>query len=269
MKPLRILAWAALPALVACSRPAAESQAAPAPRASAASAGQAVNPPANVATYICADGQTIEAGYPDRDTAVVTYKGHAYTLKSATAASGARYVGYGLQWWTRGMTQATLSTLKPGETIASEAGLPCSTKAAEPVTPPAPGTAGGLPDDRPPVSEAPFSPTSAQGAADVAQTYYALVEEGKYAEAAKLRSDGRAEDFSPYASYHAQVGAPGQTEGAAGSIYVEVPVVIYGRLKTGAEVHRSGRAVLRRVNDVPGSTAQQRRWRIERIDLRP
>jgi membrane-bound inhibitor of C-type lysozyme len=268
MKPLRMLAWAALPALVACSRP-AEPQAAPAPPAPAANAGQAVNPPANVATYHCADGQTIEAGYPDRDTAVVTYKGHAYTLKSATAASGVRYVGYGLQWWTRGMTQATLSTLKPGETIASEAGLTCSTKAAEPVNPPAPGTAGGLLDDRTPVSETPFSPTSAQGAADVVQTYYALVEEGKYAEAAKLRSDGRAEDFSPYASYHAQVGAPGQAEGAAGSIYVEVPVVIYGRLKTGAEVHRSGRAVLRRVNDVPGSTAEQRRWRIERIDLKP
>ncbi|WP_207801859.1 MliC family protein [Phenylobacterium hankyongense] len=268
MKPSRILAWAVLPALVACSRPAAP-QAAPALPVAAASAGQAVNPPANVALYHCADGQAIEAGYPDRDTAVVTYNGHAYPLKSAAAASGVRYVGYGLQWWTKGMTQATLSTLKPGETVASDAGVTCSTQAAEPVSPPAPGTPGGLPSDRTPVSEAPFSPTSAQGAANVVQTYYALVEAGKYAEAAKLRSDGRAEDFSAYASHHAQVGAPGEAEGAAGSIYVEVPVVIYGRLKTGAEVHRSGKAVLRRVNDVPGSTAEQRRWRIERVDLRP
>jgi hypothetical protein len=34
-------------------------------------------------------------------------------------------------------------------------------------------------------------------------------------------------------------------------------------------VHRSGKAVLRRVNDVPGSTPEQRRWRIERIELKP
>jgi hypothetical protein len=43
--------------------------------------------------------------------------------------------------------------------------------------------------------------------------------------------------------------------------------VLYGRLKTGDEFHRSGKAVLRRVNDVPGSTAEQRKWRIERFEL--
>ena len=63
------------------------------------------------------------------------------------------------------------------------------------------------------------------------------------------------------------MGAPGEIEGAAGSLYVEVPVVIYGRLRQGAEVHEKGKAVLRRVNEVPGSTAAQRRWHIERIEL--
>jgi len=139
--------------------------------------------------------------------------------------------------------------------------------AAKPVEPPAPGTPGGLPDNRTPVSEAPFSATSAQGAADVVQTYYALLESGRTAEAGRLRGDGRPPDLSGYSEYHAQVGAPGGIEGAAGSLYVEVPVVIYGRLKTGAEVHETGKAILRRVNDVPGSTAVQRRWRIERIEL--
>jgi len=136
-----------------------------------------------------------------------------------------------------------------------------------PVEPRAPGTPGGLPDDRTPVSEAPFTATSAQGAADVVQTYYALLETGRTTEAAKLRGDGQPPDLSPYADYHAQVGAPGAIEGAAGSLYVEVPVVIYGRLRTGAELHEQGKAILRRVNDVPGSTAAQRRWRIERIEL--
>jgi hypothetical protein len=31
-------------------------------------------------------------------------------------------------------------------------------------------------------------------------------------------------------------------------------------------VSRSGKAILRRVNDVPGSTEAQRHWHIERID---
>ena len=63
--------------------------------------------------------------------------------------------------------------------------------------------------------------------------------------------------------------APGTPEGAAGSIYIEVPVVTYGRLADGREFHQSGQAVLRRVNDVPGATPAQLRWRIVRIELKP
>lgn len=111
------------------------------------------------------------------------------------------------------------------------------------------------------------------------QTYYALLAERAYARAWSLWSDdGRASgqpdaeafarSFGRYESYNALVGAPGRPEGAAGSVYVSVPVVIYGRLKTGAEVHEKGEALLRRVNDVPGSTAGQRRWRIAKIETR-
>jgi hypothetical protein len=148
-----------------------------------------------------------------------------------------------------------------------------------PVEPPAPGTPGGLPDDRTPVSEAPFTPESAQGAANVVQTYFALIGEKKYGEAYRLWGDqgaatGQAEadfakSFDAYRSYNAQIGAPGPIEGAAGSLYVEVPVVIYGRRATGEEAHMHGIAQLRRVNDVPGSTPEQRRWHIAKIDLQP
>jgi membrane-bound inhibitor of C-type lysozyme len=265
-------------ALAACNRPEPEAAPPAAAEASGPVAGQPVNPPAEVATYLCTDGQTVRAGYPDRETAVVDYKGHAYTLKAAAAASGVRYVGYGLQWWTKGMTQASLAPLKDGETIASAPGLRCDVVEDNPVSPPEPGTPGGLPDDKTPISEAPFTPTSAQGAANVVQTYYASIGEGDYAQAWRLWSDGgRASNLSPadfvrqfdhYRSYRALVGAPGAIEGAAGSLYVEVPVVIYGRLKTGAELHQSGKAVLRRVNDVPDSTAEQRLWRIARIELK-
>jgi Predicted periplasmic protein len=236
-----------------------------APADSAAASGT-VNPDSQVTLYTCEDGQQVEAGYPNAGAAMVTVKGRPYPLKQAISASGARYVGYGIQWWTKG-SEATLAELKPGEDVASAEPLRCWSGDAPPVEPPAPGQPGGLPDDRTPVSEAPFTPESAQGAADVVQTFYAHLAAGKAAEAARLMRNGAPPDLARYSSYNAQVGAPGRIEGAAGSLFVEVPVVIYGRLKTGQEVHESGKVVLRRTNDVPGATPDQRAWRIERIDL--
>lgn len=148
-----------------------------------------------------------------------------------------------------------------------------------PLAPPAPGQPGGLPDDRTPVAEGPFAETSPQGAASVLERYFALIEQRRYADAWRLWSDqgrasGRSEaefaaDFGRYREYHANIGAPGDAEGAAGSVYVEVPVQIYGRLADGAAFNAAGTATLRRVNDVPGSTAGQRRWHIHAIDATP
>lgn len=233
-----------------------------------AAAGTPVNPNPGVTLYACEDGQQVEAGYPDANSATIKVQGRPYPLRSAISASGARYTGYGLQWWTKG-DEAWLARLKPGEEIASEQGVRCWSGEPPPVEPPAPGTPGGLPDDRTPISEAPFTPDSAQGAANVVQTFYAHLEAGKVAEAAKLMRGAQPPDVSRFGSHHAQVGAPGEIEGAAGSLFVEVPVVVYGRLKTGQPVRESGRAVLRRVNDVPGATPEQRQWRIERIELKP
>lgn len=140
---------------------------------------------------------------------------------------------------------------------------------------PAPGTPGGLPDDRTPISEAPFTPQSAQGAADVVQTYFAHIGQKDYAAAyGLLRNPSQSlvqftQGFAKYHQYSANVGAPGAVEGAAGSSFVETPVLIYGRLKTGEVVNELGKATLRRVNDVPGSTPEQRLWRIEKIETKP
>lgn len=165
------------------------------------------------------------------------------------------------------------------ETTAPVASPETAADAPAPVSPPAPDTPGGLPDDRTPLSEAPFAPTSAQGAGNVLQTYYALVSEGRYNDAWKLwtqggegsgmSADAFAASFAQYSSYNANIGRPGEIEGAAGSLFVSVPVVIYGRRKSGQEVHELGEATLRRVNDVPGSTPEQRAWHIFRIDLKP
>ncbi|HEU4967987.1 hypothetical protein [Sphingomonas sp.] len=148
-----------------------------------------------------------------------------------------------------------------------------------PVEPPAPGTPDGLPDDRTPIPEGPIGKTSAQGAAQVVQHYYALIEQGRYRRAWALWSDGGrssgmnarafARSFDKYAEYHAEIGAPGRIEGAAGSLYVEVPVVAYGRLESGDPFRLKGPVTLRRCNDVPGCTAEQRAWHIASTGLKP
>lgn len=130
--------------------------------------------------------------------------------------------------------------------------------------------------DRTPVSEAPFTPESAQGAGDVMQSYFALIEVGRFAQAYALWGNGGkasgmsqadfAKSFSAYREVHGQVGAPGEIEGAAGSLYVTVPVGLYGRPASGGTFDHKGTATLRRVNDVPGSTTEQRKWHIDKID---
>jgi membrane-bound inhibitor of C-type lysozyme len=150
----------------------------------------------------------------------------------------------------------------------------------EPLTPPEPGTPGGLPDDRTPISEAPFTPDSAQGAANVVQTYYALLGEGKYRQAWALWDDGGkasgmsaeafAASFAKYTEYHANIGAPGEIDAGAGQRYVTVPVQVYGRLKQGATpIYMLGSVTLHRVGDIDGATAAQKSWHIRSADIKP
>jgi hypothetical protein len=100
----------------------------------------------------------------------------------------------------------------------------------------------------------------------VVQHYGALVEQDRFDEAAKLWGDAQAAAAFAKAlhpSTHVEIGDLGETEGAAGSIYTTIPVVFYGdTFRDPANI------VLRRVNDVPGSTAEQRRWHIARIELK-
>ena len=60
------------------------------------------------------------------------------------------------------------------------------------------------------------------------------------------------------------MGEPGPMEGAAGSIFIEVPARVVLEPESLA-----GTVTLRRVNDVPGSTPEERRWRVYRTDLKP
>ncbi len=102
-----------------------------------------------------------------------------------------------------------------------------------------------------------------EDAAEVVQTYYALIEARKYDEAYKLReaapgapgAEAFAANFERYAEYHATIGQPSEPVESGGWLYVEVPVQPYGRMKDGSPVASAGTLTLRR--RVPGGG-----WRI-------
>ena len=129
------------------------------------------------------------------------------------------------------------------------------------------------------VSEAPFTDDSEQGAANVVQTYFALIEAGKYRQAWALWRDGGkgsglsapafAQSFAKYAEYHAEIGAPGRVDAGAGQRYVTVPVKTYGTLRTGKPFAMAGNVTLHRTADIDGATAEQKSWRINTSELKP
>lgn len=149
-----------------------------------------------------------------------------------------------------------------------------------PLNPPAPGTPGGLADDRTPVSEAGFTPDSAQGAGNVVQSYYALLGARKFAEARALWRPGSAgagrdlatfaRGFDRYSEYHANIGTPGRIDSGAGQRYVTVPVRVYARLKADrSPSYEVGTVTLHRTANIDGATAEQRSWKIDTIALKP
>lgn len=146
----------------------------------------------------------------------------------------------------------------------------------EPLQPPEPGAPGGLPVSATIIEENTVDASGPQGAAQVVQGYYGLLEERRFDEAQDLWKEDSvigAEDderfarrFRGFSEIHAHVGAPGMMEGAAGSLYVTVPVQVYGRIAANGKPWYTLRQVtLRRVNDVPGSSEADRRWHIEAI----
>lgn len=131
---------------------------------------------------------------------------------------------------------------------------------------PAPETNASVPAERTPLSEpkGPIDPKSVEAAGQVVQSYGALIEQHRLGDAAKLWGDSAAAtNFArglPH-DVHLEIGGLGETEGAAGSIYTTMPVTFYGD-----KYRRPAEVILRRVNDVTGSTETQRRWHIERIE---
>ncbi|WP_041771417.1 MliC family protein [Psychromonas sp. CNPT3] len=75
---------------------------------------QSATPPAlalTISHYRCESGASIMASYPSFDSANIQYKGRRYHLEIAVSASGARYVGGNLEWWTKGSAHGSEASL--------------------------------------------------------------------------------------------------------------------------------------------------------------
>ncbi len=89
--------------------------------------------------YACESGKTVVVAYPDAQTARVFYEGKDYVLTSVVSASGARYAGQGLEWWTasRGETESgTLSRMGQGDQTGGVIIERCSRPVAAVAPPP-------------------------------------------------------------------------------------------------------------------------------------
>ena len=62
-------------------------------------------------SYLCQSGETIAATYPSTDATAIRYKGNTYNMQIEVSASGARYVGGELEWWTKGSGAGSEGTL--------------------------------------------------------------------------------------------------------------------------------------------------------------
>ena len=94
---------------------------------------------------------------------------------------------------------------------------------------------------------------------DYKQAYLAWDGDGS---ASKQSFEEFQQGFANIVSIVEEVGKPGSLEGAAGSLYIEIPVTVTDVSSNGTPQRFRGSYKLRRVNNVPGSTPKQRRWHI-------
>ncbi len=130
----------------------------------------------------------------------------------------------------------------------------------------------------------PVSPTQSavdakpgQEAVQVIRNYYSAISRRDYKQAySAWERNGAAsqqsfkqfmQGFANTASVVVEVGEPGRLDGAAGSSYIEIPVTVTAVTKNGTRQRFRGSYVLRRVNNVPGSTLEQRRWHLYSANL--
>lgn len=111
-----------------------------------------------------------------------------------------------------------------------------------------------------------------QKAVQVIRDYYSAIARLDYKQAYSVwEGNGAAskqsfeqfkQGFANTTSVAVEVGKPGRPDPGAGSIYIEIPVTVTARATNGTPQRFRGSYVLRRVNNVPGSTPEQQRWHL-------
>lgn len=72
--------------------------------------------PTGAVSYQCDSGNRIIATYPTTETAEIGYMQETILMQIAVSASGARYVGNGLVWWTKGQDGTLFRAVNVNET---------------------------------------------------------------------------------------------------------------------------------------------------------
>ncbi|WP_374791630.1 hypothetical protein [Aerosakkonema funiforme] len=111
-----------------------------------------------------------------------------------------------------------------------------------------------------------------QKAAQVIRHYYDAINRKDYRSAyADWAGEGSASGksfeqfrrgFANTASVKVNIGKPDSINGAVGSLYVAIPVTVTATNVNGTTQRFTGNYTLKRINDVPGSTPEQRRWHL-------
>jgi len=118
------------------------------------------------------------------------------------------------------------------------------------------------------MAQAQSVPSTAEDAVQLIRNYYRWINQKKYQGAFNIwekREDGFAangqsfekfvDGFSDTASVSVEIGAPGEIEGAAGSNYIEIPVIISAQTKSGKAQKFAGAYTMRSSN-----VARDRSW---------
>jgi hypothetical protein len=166
-------------------------------------------------------------------------------------------------------TQAVpTATTAPTTAPATTAPLPSVTPRAA-TTPPAQRTT-------PVSSNLPAAYTKTDTPDELLTSYYNAISRKEYDRAYSYwreGSDQRAKDAKEFSygflasqKITAQFGNA-TTNGAAGTIYAEVPAIIFETTADGKDKAFCGKYVLNRSNDVPGATKEQLSWRIFRVEV--
>jgi hypothetical protein len=166
---------------------------------------------------------------------------------------------------------APVAPVAPGTPVAPQAPAPAP---AAPV--PAAPASSPMPADP---NAIPASEKTAAAAKQLLDDYFAALATRQYGRAYRMwggrgEATGMSEaqfaaSFAKYKIYDGRAFEAGESNGAAGSIYIDFPVTVTGILAKGGGFSLSGPMTLKRVNDVDGSTAEQRHWHIAASGLKP